>query len=133
MTSSEIATQRIINQQLAGTKFKSANEIVSWMGAIQAQDYGMAKWAIGVRLTETTDKMIEQAINAGKIIRTHVMRPTWHFVSPKDVRWMLALTAPHIRNAMKSNHKGLGLTDQLFKRSNSIIEKSLAKNGYMTL
>ena len=69
MTSSEIATQRIINQQLAGTKFKSANEIVSWMGAMQAQDYGMAKWAIGVRLTETTDKMIEQAINAGKIIR----------------------------------------------------------------
>jgi len=132
MTSSEIVRQRIINQQLAGTKFKSAKEIVKWMGAMQAQDYAMAKWAIATRLTNSTDEIIERAINAGEIIRTHVMRPTWHFVSSNDVRWMLALTAPHIRSGMKSNHKSLGLTDQLFKRSNSIIEKSLAKDGCMT-
>jgi len=61
-----------------------------------------------------------------------VMRPTWHLVSPKDVRWMLALTAPHLRNSLKSVHKTMGLTAQLFKRTNSIIEKSLSENGGMT-
>jgi len=132
MNLNEIVQQRIINQQLAGTKFKSAKEIVSWMGAVQAQDYAMSKWAVGVRLPNSTDETIEKAINDGEIIRIHVMRPTWHLVSSDDVKWMIALTAPHLRKSMKGRHKALGLTDQIFKKSNSIIEKSLAKNGYMT-
>ncbi len=132
MTPVEIVRQRIINQQLAGTEFKSAKEMVSWMGAMQAQDYAMAKWAIGVRLPGSTDVAIEQAINNGEVIRTHVMRPTWHLVSANDVKWMLALTAPHLRKSMKGRHKALGLTDPIFKRSHTIIEKSLSKNGFMT-
>ena len=129
MNSNEIARQRIINQQLAGTKFKSAKEVVSLMGAMQAQDYAMSKWAIGVRLPNSTDEVIEDAIDRGEIIRTHVMRPTWHLVSSDDVKWMLALTFPHLRKSMKGRHKALGLTDQIFKKSNSILEKSLAKKG----
>ncbi len=132
MKSIDIVQQRINNQQLAGTKFKSAKEIVSWMGAMQAQNYAMSKWAIGVRLPGSTDETVERAINSGEIIRTHVMRPTWHLISSEDVKWMLALSTPHLRKSMKGRHKALGLTDQIFKRSNSIIEKSLAKNGYMT-
>ena len=132
MNSVDIVQQRAINQQLTGTKFTSAQEIVTWMGAMQAQDYAMVKWAIGIRLPGSTDAMVEEVINAGEIIRTHVMRPTWHLVSPKDVRWMLALTAPHLHKAMKSTRKNLGLTEQILKRSNSIIEKSLIRNGYMT-
>jgi hypothetical protein len=132
MNSIDIVQQRIVNQQLAGTKFKSAKEIVSWMGAMQAQDYAMSKWAVGVRLPGSTDESIEQAIDRGEIIRIHVMRPTWHLVSSEDVKWMLALTAPHLRRSMMGRHKALGLTDQIFKKSNSIIEKSLDKNGYMT-
>jgi len=132
MNSNDLVKQRIINQQLAGTKFKSPKEIVSWMGALQAQDYAMSKWAVGVRLPGSTDETIERAINNGEIIRTHVMRPTWHLVSSDDVKWMLALTAPHLHRSMKGRHKALGLTAQIFKRSNSIIEKSLDENGYMT-
>jgi hypothetical protein len=71
-------------------------------------------------------------MDKGEIIRTHVMRPTWHLVSANDVKWMLALTAPHLHKSMKGRHKALGLTDQIFKRSNSIIEKFLSKNGFMT-
>jgi len=132
MKSIDIVQQRIINQQLAGTKFKSAKELVSWMGAMQAQDYAMSKWAVGVRLPNSTDDVIEKAINTGEIIRIHVMRPTWHLVSSDDVKWMIELTAPLLRKSMKGRHKALGLTDQIFKKSNSIIEKSLAKNRYMT-
>jgi hypothetical protein len=128
----DIARQRIINQQLAGTNFNSPDEIVSWMGAMQAQDYPMSKWAIGVRLPGSTDQSIEQTINQGKIIRMHMMRPTWHLVSSKDVRWLLALTAPHLFKSMRSRWKALGLVEKDFKRTNSIIEKSLNKNKLMT-
>lgn len=132
MDSVEVVRQRIVNQQLAGTKFKSVKELVSWMGAMQAQDYAMAKWAIGVRLPGSTDAGIDQAVERAEIIRIHVMRPTWHWVSADDVKWMLALTAPHLHRSMKGRHQALGLTDSIFKRSSAIIEKSLAKNIFMT-
>src|SRR5580698_6095075 len=112
MTITDIAKHRLINQQLAGTKFTTAKEMVSHLGAVQAQDYEMAKWAIGIRLS-TTEKEIEQAINNGEIIRTHILRPTWHFVSVDDIRWMLALTAPHIKAASASMHRQFGLDDKI--------------------
>ena len=93
----DIAKARLINQQIAGTKFKTVKEIVCWMGAMQAQDYNMAKWAVGIRLPGSTEKMIEEAVNSGEILRTHLLRPTWHFVSPDDINWMLDLTAPRLK------------------------------------
>ena len=66
MTSSEIIRLRLFNQQLAGTKFTKPQELVSWMGAIQSQDYGMAKWAIGLRLPGLDDAIVEKAFNEGK-------------------------------------------------------------------
>lgn len=127
-----VVRERIINQQLAGTSFRSAREVVSWMGAMQAQDYAMAKWAVGVRLPGSTDAGVAAAIDRGEIIRTHVMRPTWHLVDAGDVRWMVALTAPHLRQSMKGRHKALGLTDQVFRKSTAVIEKSLSRHGSMT-
>src|SRR6185436_402511 len=99
MTASEIISYRLINQQIAETKFKKPEEIVSWMGAMQAQDFAMAKWAIGLRLPGLKEADVEKAFNEGAILRTHLLRPTWHFVTPDDIRWMLALTAPRIRVA----------------------------------
>ena len=79
------------------------------MGAIQAQDYTMAKYAIGVRLKSATDKIVEEAITKGEIIRTHVLRPTWHFVAAEDARWMSQLTAKNLNRALSSNNKRLEL------------------------
>jgi hypothetical protein len=124
MTTTDIVKHRLINQQLAGTKLTTAKEIVSHLGAVQAQDYEMAKWAIGLRLS-TTEKEIEDAINNGEIIRTHILRPTWHFVSADDIRWMLELTAPHIKSAVASAWRSLELDEKVFKRANTIIEKAL--------
>jgi hypothetical protein len=99
MTDFEIVKSRLINQQIAETKFISAQEIVAWMVAMQAQEYAMAKWAIGLRLPGLKDADVEKAFNDGAILRTHLMRPTWHFVTPSDIRWMLALTAPRVNAA----------------------------------
>jgi DNA glycosylase AlkZ-like len=127
-----ISQTRLIGQQIAGTSFTTPKEIVGWMGAMQAQDYNMAKWAIGVRLPGTTDAIIENAFCNGQILRTHVLRPTWHFVSADDIYWMLELCAPHMNRAMKSRQKALGLNEKIFAKSNSTIERSLASGKHLT-
>lgn len=123
---------RLISQQVALSKFNAAKELVAWMGAMQAQDYNMAKWAIGIRLPGATNETIETAIDKGDIIRTHLLRPTWHFVSADDLYWMLELTAPQIKALTKSRNKELELTDAIFKKSNKIIEKALIGNKHLT-
>jgi hypothetical protein len=96
------------------------------MGAMQAQDYIMAKWAIGLRLTEPSEKLVEEAIDKGEILRTHVMRPTWHFVSPEDIYWMTRLTASKIKTSLKARHKQLEITESILKKTRAIIEKEMA-------
>lgn len=94
MTASDIRELRLRNQYLVSPHFTRPGDIVYYMGAIQAQDYTGAKWGIAQRLKAATDKSLERAFANGHIIRTHVLRPTWHFVNPMDIRWMLELTAP---------------------------------------
>lgn len=132
MTSSEISTLRLTCQKIARTEYKTAKEIVSWMGAVQAQDYAMAKWAIGVRLLNSSGNKIETSFNKGEIIRTHLMRPTWHFISPDDIYWMLDLTASRIKYSMKSRNKQLELFEAIFTKTNDIIKKALIKRNVMT-
>lgn len=96
------------------------------MGAIQAQDFSMAKWAVGVRLSEPVESLIEASINRGEILRTHVLRPTWHLVSADDIHWMLRLSSPKIKSSLRSRHKELGLTESVLKKTIDIIEKNLS-------
>src|SRR5688572_20365623 len=88
--------QRLYNQKLSHTTFKQPEQVVEWLGVVQAQDYAAAKWAVAQRARALTDADLDQALASGSIIRTHILRSTWQFVSPKDVRWMLKLTAPRI-------------------------------------
>ena len=81
---SDISNQRLANQHLNTPTLNMPVDVVSWFGAVQAQEYHYAKWALGLRLNGLTENDVQQAFNDGKILRTHVMRPTWHFVSPKD-------------------------------------------------
>ena len=128
----EISNHRLRNQQVVESQFKTAQDIVGWMGAMQAQDFNMSKWAIGARLPDSTEKLIESAIAKGEIIRTHILRPTWHFVSSEDIYWMLELSAPHIKACMKARDKELGLTDVIFKKSNAVIEKALRDGQHLS-
>ncbi|MBX7151107.1 winged helix DNA-binding domain-containing protein [bacterium] len=132
MIHSDVAQLRLANQGLIQNRGETPSEIVSWLGAIQAQDYTMAKWAIGVRLPGSTEKTIEAALDGGDILRTHVLRPTWHFVTGEDIHWMLELTAPHIRSSMKSRHKQLGLSASVLSKSYAVIEKFLMGNNHST-
>jgi hypothetical protein len=132
MTGSEITQFRLHNQLIAGSTVGSPVEVVRWLGAVQSQDYLAAKWAVGLRTRSASDVDLEQAYNEGELLRTHVLRPTWHFVTPADIRWMLTLTAPRIKAASAYYYHRLGLERPVLSRSNSIVEKALEGGKQMT-
>jgi len=119
----DITRTRLRNQRLSGGRFTTPEEVVRWLGAVQAQEYGHAKWALGLRMQRARDARIEAAIGDGRILRTHVMRPTWHFVAPDDIRWMLALTAPRVSAAIARYNRRLELDGAVFRRSQRAIRR----------
>jgi winged helix DNA-binding protein len=128
----DIIHDRLINQQIAASTFDRAGRLVSWMCAMQAQEYAMAKWAIGLRVPGSIDAMIEKAFDSGEILRTHLLRPTWHFVAPEDIRWLLELSAPRINAIGAYMYRQLALDNNVFKRSAAVILKSLEQEKYLT-
>lgn len=132
MKEKELLSYRLYNQQLSVSSFETPAELVSWMGAIQAQDYAMAKWAIGLRIKNITDDHVEQAISDGSIIRTHILRPTWHLVARADIRWMLRLTAPAIYKQMAYYDRQLGIEQKELLKSATLFEKILSGKQQLT-
>ena len=123
---------RLLSQQLINPTYNSPTELVKWMGALQAQNYEMSKWAIGIRLKSCNLNSIDEALLQGKIIRMHIMRPTWHFVAAEDVRWMLQLSSKRIRSANESFGKQWNITEKTYSRCNRLIEKALEEYQNMT-
>lgn len=121
----DITCCRLANQRLSGGALASAQEVVQWMGAVQAQEYADAKWALGLRMHRANDATVERAMSDGSILRTHVLRPTWHFVAPADIRWMLALTGPRVSAAMAPYNRRLDLDAAVFTRSQRVIGRAL--------
>ena len=132
MNLQELSRLRLENQHIAKSRFNTVKEIASWMCAMQAQDFNMSKWALGIRLQDSIMETINAAIDSGEIVRTHLLRPTLHLVSSDDIGWILKLTAPQIRAAVKFRDKELGLTEVVFRKSNSIIEKALRDGNHLT-
>ena len=131
-TAADFLRTRLQIQRLTGTPFRSAADAVRFFGAVQSQDLHGAKWSLGMRVQDATDAALDAAIGAGKIIRTHVLRPTWHFVAPEDLRWMLALSAPQVKRSLSYQYGALELDDKLFRRTFRILEQGLAGGAQLT-
>jgi hypothetical protein len=131
-TLADVALRRLSDQRLVRPSFKTAAEAVATLGAVQAQDYSGAIWAIAQRMRGATADVLERAMTEGSILRTHVLRPTWHFVTPADIRWMLALTAPRVSASMASYNRKLELDRAVFNKSNAAIERALRGGQSLT-
>jgi len=132
VATNSIARRRLHNQHLVSPTLTEAEEVVRTLGAVQAQDYLGARWAIAQRATGLAETDVEGAIAGGAILRTHVLRPTWHFVLPEDVRWMLELTAPRIRGAMAFYYRYHELDATVFRKSHAAIERALRDGHCLT-
>jgi len=128
----DILQRRLATQHLLTPTLTDPAEVVRRLGAVQAQDYGSAKWGVGTRTRGAVDAVVERAVNEGSILRTQVLRPTWHFVTPADIRWMLALTAPRIKAAMAYYDRQQGLDAAVFRRSNSALSRALRDGTQLT-
>ena len=126
---------RVLNQQLLRPQFCDPAELVSWMGGIQAQDLHWMKWALGVRLRSSGIDKIDKALKQGEILRLHIMRPTWHFVAARDIRWMLKLSTERIERAYLSYARscGLNLPAELPGKGCALLEKILAGHKNLTV
>ena len=128
-----IVQDRIANQRIAPTHRRNPADVVRWLGAVQAQEFGPAKWGLGLRLNPgVTDLQTQRAIDAGRILRTHVMRPTWHFVTPADIGWMLELTAAQVHRRMATYHRQMGLNTSIFVRATKVCERVLRDGRFLT-
>lgn len=99
---------------------------------MQAQDFSMANWAVGIRFPESIEVMVGEAFEKGEFLRTHVLRPTWHFVSPDDIFWMIELTGPRLKKSLLPRFRRLGLTDDLITVCQRLIVSALRDRNYLT-
>lgn len=132
MNSSDVLAQRLHNQKLSSPDFDKPTDVVRWFGAVQAQDFNAAKWALALRMREPTNLDIESAYDEGQIVRTHVMRPTWHFVAREDIRWLLQLTAPRVNIKSGPAYRMFELDAATFKRSHKVIANALKGGKHLT-
>lgn len=120
-----IALERLENQRLTGATFSSPAAAVAALGAVQSQDYYGACWALAQRTRGTTEASVAKAFDRGAFLRTHVLRPTWHFVLPADVRWLIELSRATIARKMAPYERKLGLTPRVVAKSNDVLARAL--------
>lgn len=128
----ELLARRLHTQRLSRTPYADPAEVVGWLGAVQSQDYGGAAWAVAQRTTGVRLPDVERAFDDGRILRTHVLRPTWHFVTPADIRWILALTAPRVRMSLRYWDRQLGVDAALLTQSYRALEDILRDGAAFT-
>ena len=131
----EIVDRRLtaVRLPLASPRLETPEAVVHWLGAVQSQDFGPAKWSIAQRMVGSiTDAAIDRAFDAGRILRTHALRPTWHFVTPEDIRWIIDVTGPRIHALSAFMYRTTGLDESVRARSNEIIGDALAGGRHLT-
>jgi hypothetical protein len=126
----DIVHHRLNNQQLS-QRFEQPGQVVAHFGAMQAQDYVSAKWAVGLRCRNATDATIEQTI-ANTIVRTWLMRGTLHFVTSSDLRWMLTLLGPRLIDQSARRYRQLDLDDTIFAHSDKTLTMALQGSNSLT-
>ena len=127
-----IAGARLRAQRLTGKPFGDAMEAVGRMGAVQSQDFPAAKWALAQRLEGVTDAALDRLYDDGAVLRTHVLRPTWHFVLPEDIRWLLSLTGPRVMARAAGRLRQLEIDREVIARARAAWHAALAGGGSMT-
>ena len=121
-----VVRRRMAAQRLVGAPFATAAEAVASSGAVQAQEHAEALWSLGMRVADVTAADVEAASDRGEILRTHVLRPTWHFVAAADLRWLLRLTGERVERGTAGRRRELGLDDATLARCDETLTAVLA-------
>jgi hypothetical protein len=126
MSNRRVTGLRLLRQGIAKPPFDAPEQVVSWLCAMQAQDYRGALWAVGLRMRSATEAVVEQAIADRHLVRTWPMRGTLHLVCAADVRWMQQLLAPRVLAGSAARiAREHGLDGAAFKQCRKVVERAL--------
>ncbi|MDQ3956573.1 MAG: winged helix DNA-binding domain-containing protein [Actinomycetota bacterium] len=131
MKPQEIARWRMRQQRLWNSDLNTPEQALGWLGAVQAQEFAFAKWTLAQRTRNPDLGAIDKAFVDGTILRTHILRPTWHFVQAEDIRWMLAVSAPRVHQRSATQYRALGI-DDIYPKTNKLIAKALKGGNHLT-
>ena len=125
---------RLLNQQLIAPQFSTPTEVVSYMGAMQAQEYRMMRWAVAMRTRKSSHKTFKKAFDEGQIIRLHLMRGTWQLVCAEDYWSMIDLFAPKAIAVTKGwmNSNKISIPDDELMRVRDILIQSATDKRSVT-
>ena len=126
-----VLAERMATQRLTSAPMERAIDVVGLLTGVQCQDAPLARYSIGLR-TGLDDHAVRAELDTGSIVRTHVLRPTWHFVAAEDLRWMLTLTSAKVESAMAARHRQLELTSTATERAHALLAAELAGRRWKT-
>jgi hypothetical protein len=119
-------------QRLSGPPLPDPVAVVRWLGAVQAQEYAVAKWSLGQRTVGFDDAAVQRALDEGAMVRTHALRPTWHFIAAEDLTWIQALTGPRVHVFNGHYYRRHGLDDEVAAKTNAVITRVLRGGNHLT-
>ena len=132
MDADDVVRQRLRRQQLRPPHADSAESAVQNLVAVQSQEFAYARWSLGQRTTNPSAADVEQAVADGRILRTHILRPTWHFVHRDDLRWLTMLSAPRLQQANGPTYRQTGIDTAAASRSAQVLAAAVAGGAHKT-
>jgi hypothetical protein len=132
MTRSEVLRRRLATQRLHGSELRTAVDVVRLLQCVQSQEYAHAMWSLGMRSSGLTAADVQAEFDRGAFLRTHILRPTWHFVAAEDIRWILELTAPRVQRLNQTIYRQEGLDPATLERGAEFIIEQLQGGRYRT-
>jgi hypothetical protein len=127
-----IARWRMHTLRLAGRRYAAPKLAVEGLLAVQAENFAQASWGVAARCEPVTELELGRLFDDGEILRTHVLRTTWHFVRPDDIRWLIELTAPRTRPLWRRLQHTLGLAEPAVHRAIEVIVGELSGGVHLT-
>jgi hypothetical protein len=127
----DISRLRLRTQLVEGDRAASAPEVVRQLLCVQSQEIGLARWSIGMRMSSGLEADVEAALAAGDILRTHILRPTWHYVLPRDIRWLMRLTAPRVKAMSVGRMRELALDEHQLSTAYDVMRTALAGGNHL--
>jgi hypothetical protein len=129
----DIARWRLRSQYLVAPHGGSARDVVGSLVAVQAENAGQAGWAVAARTRDPDRADLAKLLDDGAILRTHVLRPTWHFVRAEDIGWLIDLTGPRVRKVTGPQLRTVhGLDERGVDRAVDTVLRALAERGQLT-
>lgn len=132
MEPDDVVRIRLANQQLRAPVAATADDALKNLLAVQAQEFPYARWSLAQRTSGATADDVEQAVADGRILRTHILRPTWHFVHRDDLPWLRALSAPRLHRTNAGTYQRTGIDSETAAKSAAVLAAAVADGAHRT-